>query len=127
MACWSWCTRDHVHDYGSTRPSLHVRPDTIPAEERRRLADQLPPDLHFEKRSDLDRRMSERGLRFLDPGEPGDKMRRDVKTWVESGGESCGVPAPAMHEYVPRRRNPVDIRAIFRENLERARAKYGRQ
>lgn len=124
MSCWRWCTRNHEHDYGGGNVGLYVRPDTLSAKEKALVFEQT--GIPFEKRSDLERKLKATGKRFLERGEPGDKMRRAIKEWSDSGGESSGVPAPRMEDFTapPPPRRHLDMGALFRENLERAKRKY---
>ena len=103
---------------------IYVRSDTMPERERRLIYEST--GIHFEKRSDLEREMKKRGKRFLDKGEPGDKMRRAIQDWTDSGGECSGTPAPRMEDFTPppQPRRHLDMGALFRENLERAKRKY---
>jgi hypothetical protein len=102
----------------------YIRSDTMSEKERKLIYEST--GIHFEKRSDLEREMRKRGKRFLDKGEPGDLMRRAVREWSDSGGEACGVPAPRIEDFSapPPPRRHLDMGALFRENMERAKAKY---
>ena len=99
-------------------------PDYLPKKERDLVYEQT--GVRVERRSDMRRKLSERGQRVLERGEPGDRMRRDLSEWVRSGGEASGAQAPSMQDYISSRprQNPVDIRPIWKENLERAKARY---
>lgn len=121
--CWDWCTKDHEHSFDSNDSSFFVRPDYLPKKERDLIYEQS--GVRVDSRSDMDKKLV--GKRILERGEPGDRMRRDVQEWQRSGGEQSGVPAPRMTDYMPRPsvKNPVDIRRVFRENLERAKSKHG--